>query len=368
MADPREFIGGLWWRFDHYEIGDGRIQPVAGAQLSPYDPWESFCHDAPRKGTREAPYRTLLELVNNARYEIDPTGQRITPTPETESAILNWCTEHGLLGTLVHRVHAVTLAPRWAPFTSESLDDGSSREDAIRTQRQYLRTSTGWSDRTSTNLRPAADALVRHGKLVLGDDLPPRWPRPHVLIQELHTTRLEEEPLSKTWARHFPGVPEAERETAEYPMPFSKEFWHKYAEPLDAFIQAATALASAIKGLSHMKPFGEASEGDKRELIRGRDTLNALISPVSPGLTLLDSEIRQEWVSTSLLASFAMMALIDLTKGSIKECESCGTLYTTSAPRARYCSAKCRYREQKRRWRAKRDRTKPPDSKTGGAS
>lgn len=364
-------MGGRWWRFDRYELRDQRIVPAEGAQLSQYDPWEAYRESASRRAAGASPYDSLLELVGAVSYVVDPGSRRISPSVETESAILKWCAEHGLLGTLVHRVHAVTLAPRWAPLTTESLDDGSRREDAIPTQRQYLRTSTGWRERTSTSLRPAADAADRHGELVLAEDLPQRWPYPHVLIQELHTTRSTEEPLSKTWARHFPEVPEAEGESAEYPMPLSDEFWQEYAEPLDAFIQAATALASAIKGLSHMKPFGEASEEDKREVIQGRETLHALTSPVSPGLALLEEGgLGMEWVSTSLLASLAMMALLDLSKlRRILECRSCGRLYITAAYQAKYCSDTCRIREQQRRYRkGRKAREGSPDSKTGGAS
>lgn len=56
----------------------------------------------------------------------------------------------------------------------------------------------------------------------------------------------------------------------------------------------------------------------------------------------------------SLLASFALMLLHDLTGGRhIRRCDACGHVFAAAAYQKRYCSDTCRERLNKQRYRAK---------------
>ncbi len=84
------------------------------------------------------------------------------------------------------------------------------------------------------------------------------------------------------------------------------------------------------------------------------DILHALTRTVRPTLVSSDGVLRQEWLSTSLLGTLAMMVLLDLTENRrILTCETCGEIYPTKAYQARYCSDTCKFTAQKRRYRAK---------------
>ena len=85
------------------------------------------------------------------------------------------------------------------------------------------------------------------------------------------------------------------------------------------------------------------------------DAFQSLVRTVRPAiLPTPEGSLRQEWLSTSLLGSFAMMALLDLTESRrVLSCKMCGKQFVTTAHQALYCSGTCRYRFQKRRQRAK---------------
>ena len=87
---------------------------------------------------------------------------------------------------------------------------------------------------------------------------------------------------------------------------------------------------------------------------KGMDILHALTRTIRPTLLPSDGVLRQEWLSTSLLGTLAMMVLLDLTeRRRILTCEKCGGVFVTKAYQARYCSDRCRFTAQKRRHRAR---------------
>ena len=143
--------------------------------------------------------------------------------------------------------------------------------------------------------------------------------------------------------------------TYRYPRPLTPEFWRAYAEPVEEFVLAATQLADAIERLGTAKPLNDATDGDRQTLRDGMDKLQSLVRTVTPAVVPTpEGSLRQEWISTSLLGSFAMMALLDLTESRrVVACESCGGLFVTKAYQARYCSSTCRFRVQKRRHRSR---------------
>ena len=185
--------------------------------------------------------------------------------------------------------------------------------------------------------------------------MPADWPRPGVVIQDLRVPDWKVEKLSQTWARFFPSVPAAESGTYPYPLPGSEAFWRIYAEPIDDFVAAATLLLTAVKFLGEVGRAGDGRQGDGGE-IRGRlDMLHRLLAPVAPAVGVTeDGAFRQEWRASTLLGTYAMMALLDLTEQRRPlVCTICGRLFVTKAYQGIYCSATCRQTAQKRRYRAR---------------
>jgi hypothetical protein len=365
----QELVVGSWWRRDRYEIRDGFVRPATDAQLTAYNPWERYREAGRHDLARDQPYQSLERLVKRTRYVIDPYSNRISLTAANEQAIVDWCSEWGLLGLLPHRALYVTLAPRWAAMRGEYIEHRMHKRVLVPTQQILYTTATGWrSNKQQRFPGPIVpDAPELRGELVSEKDLHPQFPPPGVIIRDLTGEVVRAEHLSESWARFFPDVPAEDAETYEYPTPFSNQFWDAYAEPLDAFIEGAVALSSALQGLSHIRPLAKTSDEDKWRVLRGRNTLHEFAAPARMALGLQeDGRMTQEWVTPSLLSSFAMMALMDLASGQPPHrCEACGTVFVSAAYQAKYCSRKCRNTAQMRRYRKKRKEgraRKGPDS------
>jgi len=159
------------------------------------------------------------------------------------------------------------------------------------------------------------------------------------------------ERLDEGWVSYFPTVPTQQAQTYPYPQPLSEDFWQLYAEPVPLFVTHALRLKTALLLLAEKMPHTIAG---------GLDILQGLLNSISPTLELCkDGSLRQRWVAPSLLASYTMMALQDLSADrSILECENCKKLFTSTKYQARYCSDKCRRTAQKRRYRARKETTK----------
>jgi hypothetical protein len=356
MPDPIEVAGGEWIRFERYEVRDGYIRPVEGAQFVTYDPWRMYRAARASRAEQAPPYQSLLALLQGLPL--------LDQTPESEARIAAWCTENGLLGLLPQRVQMVALYPRFVPLPPlfRVMDqDGKPAQAWWPAQSRYYRTGTGWWHELTTGGPPAmpiaSDAPDLEGALIPdGVSLPGQRP-PSVVIQELQAEKWVVEPLGQTWAHFFPSVPETEWETFAYPQPQTAEFWHLYAEPVPAFLEGALALYQALDRLQRLKPVSQMTPADWGVVRPGMDTLNALVAPVRTALLAThDGAWRQEWLAPSLLASFSMMALEDLSEHRrIRSCETCGVLFTSAAYQARYCSARCRQTAQKRGYRKRRN-------------
>ena len=352
MSEPYGVAVGRWWRFEQYEVRDGVIRPVDGASLEPYDPWTPY-REARAGNSGRPPYGSLLDLVQDTKFQPRPgPGQLSEPMPQSEKKLLAWCGANGLLGVLPHQAVMVTLAPRREPLEG-------NQAVLVPTQLQHSRTNEGWVtfDRMvhDARLGSVRNQPKRRGELIPPDDAPRGWPQPGALIQPLGMSVYREERFSKTWSRFFPDVSVEQTETHKYPRPLTKEFWRCYAEPAEDFVEAARLLLNAINNLGTAKSLADAADSDPEKIRTGMDDLHSLVRTVSPAIVPMpDGALRQEWISTSLLGSLAMMALLDLTEGRrILTCESCGKLFVTTAYQARYCSSTCRFRIQKQRHRAK---------------
>jgi hypothetical protein len=233
-------------------------------------------------------------------------------------------------------------------------------------QRQFFRVNQEWVKTNRLGVRagtvPRGAAGQWKDKLVPPQELPEEWPKPEVLLQDLTTGGWKREPLAKTWARFFPDVPPSERETYAYPLPGTAEFWRLYAEPVYQFVEVATLLLSAIQGLGRLAEKDHTPE-IKSEADRAIWALNTLISPTGPAADLSSgNQIEQRWYSPSLLGAFAMMALRDLSEQRWPRiCDNCDKLFVTKAYQGRYCTDRCRYAAQKRRYRQRQKRQAKPN-------
>jgi len=333
---------GKWWRFDRYEIRDGLIQH-ASLNLTSYNPWQQYQESRQRGGANiEPPYQSLVRLATTAT--LDTRG---CLTAESEAAVLSWCAAHGLLGII--------------PQFCTTLPGHSGLDD----------------DRPDANVWRAGQWT----RAVAGDHIP-RY--------------------GKRFARFFPQISHPEDGV---PAPIYPVFWFEYAEPVEEFLREANSLRVAIESLLAITPArvlatstqlagvldvldGEDSYWDEEEFgplpvrwdeekdtlvsamnegllrkaasaVEAEEALNSLTSTVSPVLTVGPGlEYRIVWRCRSLLASFAMMILQDLTEGRrIRQCDNCGTLFLSHREEAAYCSIKCRNTAQKRRQRV-RQKTK----------
>jgi len=199
-----------------YEIRDGCIRPAEGADLEWYDPWPDFQRTRAQTvgqapGAAQPAYQSLLKLVHQLEYL---PGQKRHPyglTPKSQTLILEWCQQHGLLGVLLSRWEAISLAPqhyekgdRWV-------------------QRKYVR-GFGQVIQFQETTGDVKDGTAT------------------VLIHGLNDLKLKEEPPGETWSRFFPHIEHSKRDTFSYPQPYTLEFCQRYGEPLFDFCKAAKLL------------------------------------------------------------------------------------------------------------------------------
>lgn len=317
-------VSGDWCRFSLYEIRDGCICPAPGAQLEWYDPWPDF-HSTRSQTVGQMPagsqpaYQSLMKLVHHLGYLPGQTPHPKYLSPQSRSLILGWCQQYGLLGVLLSRWEAISVA------------------------RQQQR-AHHWVQRTYSR----GFGQVIHFREVSGDvsDRPAT-----ALVHDLNDLTLVEESPSKTWSRFFPSVKHS-KDTFPYPQPYTAEFFELYGEPLLDFCAAAQLLVGAISRLGGKSPDvkGEPKPADAQAL----NTINLLRRSVTSVMDFeKDGSVTSRPEAPSLLASFAEMFAQDLIYGRpTLQCICCGTPFVSGAYQAQYCSVPCRLREQKRRLRA----------------
>jgi predicted nucleic acid-binding Zn ribbon protein len=366
MPEIIDISAGVWWKFSAYEVRDGYIKASAGATLIPYDPWEEYRHTpAKQKSQVMRPYQSLLALAD--KLNIVATNKEWGLAVESQARVVEWCNRYGLLGILPHQSQMVNLVPRWEPLHFNPTGP------LLPLQRYFVRTNTGWygSGRQilgGTEAQPVETDLTQKGLIVPEEYWPRNFPSAGVLAQELHSTELKWQSLSEAWAPYFPDVALEERETYQYPTPFSVPFWHKYSESVFAFWNGAMAFRNAVKSLQISKPLSEMTDHDRFLVAESIQNLHALLGSVAPSLKLgSDGVYHQQWASKSLLGSFAMMVLLDVTEHRrILTCPVCGKVFITEAWQGFYCSDTCRHTAQKRRQRDKQRTEENGNLKTPG--
>jgi hypothetical protein len=327
-----------------------------------YDPWEGY-RQATRTLKHEVPYQSLLHLLRT--LELQPVLESLVPLrgfgikPETAANLCSWCAQHGLLGILPQRVQSVVPAPRWEPNLFQAR---GTKKTFTPTLRQYSRTCFGWR----TNIQAPhwrGEVKRRNEELVADKDLPPKWPKPYAVIQDLGKHECSHEPLALTWARFFPAVPKGEEETYFYPQPLSDGFWREYAEPVTDFLSGAALLQATLEGLGTMNNLRDtAGATGPEQFLQVRvalETLNAVVGTIALGIRVgQEGSFQQQWIAPSLFASYALMALQDLTRQRrVLRCIVCGRLFLSKAHAARYCGLKCRHTSQKRAYRERKRNT-----------
>lgn len=374
MTTVLDLPHGAWWRFEAYEVRSGCIRPKEGARLERYDPWAEHRARLGSQGDRSTTganrvypglaYSELLDCMQGVSIHI--TNKRSDwhfSDPAAEAAVLDWASRHGLLGILPHTCEAAMMP----------LQQGERRGDSrLPISRRYYRTPEGWWSQTveahipddwssgEATLEDIAEWMTTPPGAVLPEwyirSLEDQWPdfyQRGAMVREpplhpgsgpaelvpLQPQHLARKPLSEVWTAYFPEAPLAQADRHVYPAPLTDEFWRLYAEPLDQFVNWCRILRQALTGL-----------GDDR----GRSLLHALVGPLTPSVLPTTTGLRQAWLSPSLLASLAMMALLDQTEGRLTHvCASCHKLFVSSAYQVQYCSQTCRFREQKRAQRAR---------------
>jgi hypothetical protein len=306
---------GNWWRFDCYEIKDGSIQPAAGARLQWYDPWEEFLKTRTSNDI-QPPYQSLLRLARELHFTSQRYPDRVTKA--SQAAILDWCRVHGPLGVLLSQWEAITLAPQ------------AGEADQF-TSTRYVRA-----------FGQSIQACETSGDV--------RGRKPSVLLHGLNDLDLVEETPDKTWSKFFPSVEWEKRNTYAYPLPYTDEFCHLYAERLSSFCNAAQLFAQAVDHVTSARA-GRVDLGSEQAL----QTINLWRRPISAILEWnAKGTPEQSWHTPSLLASFAEMFAQDVTFGrATLLCKCCQNPFVSGAYQARYCSPACRQCQQKRNVREK---------------
>ncbi len=365
-----------WTRFDRYEIKDGYIRPAPGATLTRYYPWRAHlaARTEPGKTAVEAPYRSLLALLQDLRLRPVANARSSELMPESEASVLHWCSTYGLLGLLLHQTQMVVLAPRFGedPYPLLVAAAGASPRHRLQpTSIRYSRTIRGWKQ-TYTTAPNSQLVSSRHVKPTPGDLLDPEeisedwkrrgWDQSWALVKVPPSSEWAREPLNLTWARYFPNISVDDRDAFEYPPPLSDEFWRMYAEPVDEFLQNAAELKRTLGALHELRP-GDSTKrtspaDDAIATTRAVEMLDLLLDPVRPCLHFgEDGAPELQWASGSLLATFSAMALQDLTSGGrlvVCRNEKCERLFVADTYQARYCSKRCRYAVQQRTYRRNR--------------
>jgi len=346
---PEMVRGITWYRSAGYHVQDGMIRLKPGATLEPYDPWEEWRSAA----DEDRPYKRLLRLAQQLH------AKRFgAPLPRRERQLLEqWVRRNGLLGILRHETLEVTLAPRWRdedegrPTPPPGVPVGARTFMPV--QRRYQARGDGWMIRLERPCRVRASDPALEGQLATAKQMGVDWLPCEVLRRRLPDAELERVPLGEHYRQYFPDVPRAEARTYPYPSFGSREFWPSYGESVSSFLAAARYLAAPLEALDRLHGRVEIDSDEQALAWRAFARVNAIasVAQLSGGL-MEGGGFGVGWWSPSLLGTFAIMLLNDLSAGhQVKRCPNCGVFFVSKNRRARYCSSTCRYALQKREWR-----------------
>lgn len=345
---------GDWVRFSEYELVSGAIAPTADAELRRYNPWETFRANVGKYRTVVQPYVSLLELrrslkdmeIRGVRPTPEPTrrtiedGPILSPPTEADRLVLDWCRDYGLLGLFPVRANRVQLLGK--------IGDGGDPTRKVVTSTQYFRSGGRWDTQTSQTGHSAA---TPEQALTDATDMAAQT-EPSVAWLNLVTHAYDDRPLAwftLFWPRH-----RTDRDFIP-PQPQTPDFWPAYGEPMWDFHTHCYQFAQAVHNLGRW-PGERVPEPEQQTVNRSHAVLTALAETVSASFQHdpIRSVIREDRVSTGLLASYALMFLQDHKQGRrCLQCLTCDRYFVSNDRRSRYCSPSCRMRFQSRRHRLK---------------
>lgn len=288
----KPLFSGNWWRASDYEIRHGRIHPSRDATIESYDPWDAF-HQRGELASWSPPFSSLIEMASGWSWRRSPrTGQLVCePLGDPEKAeVIDWCRAHGLLGSLPHVVESVRIGRNLLRY----LGGASWRAEVI-----------AWSETD-----PPEDLSIRSvsREIEMYDD-------------------------ADLWRRCFRDF----QSRGPLLQPDQQDFWRRYAEPLEWFIDDAITLSEGVRAVT--------AEG--KPTVEGVDILNALASDISISLDVTTGVPVRRTNAKSLIAQFALMAIDSAVGQRLVECasESCFEIFATTRKNQRFHSRRCQMRE-----------------------
>jgi hypothetical protein len=356
-----------WARYDRYEIRHGCIRPTLGASLHWFDPWSDYEIEGRRKRA-QPPYQSLFVLLDElelpeqiasmvsvepfvkhywSREEASGLAESLRLSQVQKRAILAWCSQWGLLGILPNETLAARFAARW-----QRIPDPEEVElnDWCAVQLCLSRLNGSWHRSVaSTSFVPCPEDAV-DGGVVSFNWCEDEITRPYVIVQrvnELGEVEIRHESPEVAWGDFFPGIPKDERNTDDYFIPGTAEFWPAYGEPVHEFFRYAALFRAAI---NELKALQEAPAEGRIPLLSFFQAAGGEVV-----VRLQRGFIETRWVYPSLLSLFAQMACQDVQAGLWEHrCLGCGKPFISGAYQARYCSAPCQWKDNRRRLRQKK--------------
>ncbi|MCK9463190.1 MAG: hypothetical protein M0R80_26505 [Proteobacteria bacterium] len=359
------FRTGEWVRFGGYEIINGCICPTVSTQQESYDPWKGHRPTEagePVLSQRAMPYRdsrpyfSLFDLVEKIQALEAGAKRKDALRKNTEKLIIDWCCHHGLLGVLLHELVFVQLG----------LDRGETGGNGVFCHSREGGRSWG-VQKLDMSEAVIPFAVVEKVSRTPQDLRGWRMERPGKNLQKPHGPPSE-------WERYFPRMNAFDAWSNSRFTLASEPFWNEYGEPVERFLDAAFLLKTTVEALFEHRSRSSEKWKAKLERKAKRDkarpveyddpddfdqrmkAMDYLVSRVSTTFELAaDGTYNMRWHTTSLLGTFAMMALIDLTQkeGDLARCSKCERFFWQSSDRAVYCTLRCKRAANMRVYRAK---------------
>lgn len=317
-----------WFRFDRCDITDGFIRPAAGAKLVTYRPWEKYQQIRAQSLEDPVAYHGLMNFL--ATVEVSPVqfegglkskgpSRRISPKYTfDEQKVLTWVSRNGLLG-IAHSQLTLSSAP--ARITDTEVPQ---------------RAVTFFSGGRWINVLEDEDVGNE------ASTVKPAW----VVARDLTGADVRVQDSAEWWHWFLPKA----RGSLAFDLE-SDGFRRAYSEPVNAFIEAAVQLRTAIRAVT---PAESDRSTEPLSFERGALALNGLLAPGHTTLALgADGRLEETWTAPSLLAHLAMMVLRDVgDHRHLVKCEVCGNTVIRAKP-GKYCGDTHRQTAEKQRQRAK---------------
>ncbi len=309
-----------WWRFNEYEIiGGTHITPAKNSKVHLYNP---------------------IEHSKQAHLELNALDLNDT------EAIINWCNQFGLLGIMPYRTTEVHLPP------------SKGHQDSYKSHlpNQYQRSKTLYP--VSSHIKTIAQENPIQSDLynALGRFFPDinecgyldeKYGK-DLINQELIAVTGNDKKVIQSFNQR------------QYPLPGSKDFQNRYAEPLNLFRLYAGQIKQSIDMIEKIKnsnDFNHFSIRNNTSLKRFQNVLSS-ISPMALFTNTMTSSMG--WQFNSLYSALHLMMLFDLTNEDryFKRCQHnrCGKLFTTNDDRVLYDTPQCQKNAQMKRYRRNKDK------------